>query len=68
LLVPSLRLDLSAATHRRILFGDAEQLEPEPLHLKSAGQHFRTELRHRSLTPQDLGDLRLSIPDQPEQE
>ncbi len=50
---------MTAAAHRGVLLGDGDQLEPDPLDLKGAGQHLGREARDVGRAVQD--SLQLGI-------
>ena len=67
-LVAALGLDLPPAAHGGVLLGDAEQLEPDPLHLERPGQQLGAQLVRGPLAAQHRLDLRGALPHQREHE
>ena len=63
-LVAALGLDLPAAPHGRVLLGDAQELEPDPLHLERPGQQLGAQLVWRLLAPQHRLDVGRALPHQ----
>ncbi len=61
LIVAPVGFDLAPPPHRGVLFRDAQQLEPDPLHLQRPGEHLGTEVADFALTPKDRLDLRLPV-------
>ena len=68
LVIAPVGFGLPPPAHGRILLGDAQQLEPEPLHLKSSGQQVGAQVGGGTLSAQYRLQLGLPLPNQTQQQ
>ena len=68
LVIAPVGFGLPPPAHGRILLGDAQQLEPEPLHLKSSGHQVGARVGGGTLSAQCRLQLGLPLPNQTQQQ